>query len=158
MQILKLKLELTREEKKNVALEFQLVKEKGLSAQSNNYSGASNNDVRHNIPKMLESSCDVLACFAVFELTCILNGVDESKMSNLLPGVLNANAHKIYARLSVEQCRDYGAVKEEILKGLKLSPKSHLERFRTMKRSGNDSNVQVLSKRKDMHRYYLDSK
>ena len=43
-----------------------------------------------------------------------LNGVDESKMANLLPGVLNANAYKIYARLSAEQCRDYGVVKDEI--------------------------------------------
>ena len=46
----------------------------------------------------------------------------------------------------------------EILRGFKLSPKSYLERFRTMKRSGNDSNVQFLSKLKDIHRYYLDSK
>ena len=158
VQILKLKLELAREEKEKMALELQLVKEKGLSAQSNNYSGASNNDIRHNISKMPDSSIDVLAFFAVFELTCIFNGVDESKMVNLFPGVLNANAHKIYARLYVEQCRDYGVVKGEILKGFKLSPKSDLERFRTMKRSGNDSNVQFLSKLKDMHRYYLDSK
>ena len=60
--------------------------------------------------------------------------------------------------MSVEQCRDYGVVKGEILKGFNLSPKSYLERFRTMKRSGNNSNVQFLSKLKDMHRYYLDSK
>ena len=38
-----------------------LVKEKGLSAQSENYSGASYNDVRHNIPKIHESSGDVFA-------------------------------------------------------------------------------------------------
>ena len=138
MQILKLKLELVRAEERKVALELQLVKENGLSAPSNNYSGASNNDVRHNIPKMHESSSDILGFFPVFERTSILNGVDESKMANLLPGVLNANTHKIYARLSVEQCRYYGVVKGEILKGFKLSPKSYLERFRTMKRSDND--------------------
>ena len=68
VQILKLKLELTREEKEKVALELQFVKEKGLSAQSNNYPGASNNDVRHNIPKMPESSNDVLAFFSVLSV------------------------------------------------------------------------------------------
>ena len=44
---------------------------KELNAQSNNYSGASNNNVRHNVPKMPESSSDVLVFFAVFERTCI---------------------------------------------------------------------------------------
>ena len=118
MQIVKLNLQLAREEKmkscseeRKLALELQLVKEKGLSAQSHNYSGVSNNDVRNNIPKMPESFSDVFAFFAVFERTWILNGVDESKMTNLLPGVLNANAHKIYAGLPVEKCRDYGVVK-----------------------------------------------
>ena len=80
------------------------------------------------------------------------------KVKCFMPAVLNTNAHKIYARLFVEQRRDYGVVKGEILNGFKLSPKSYLERFRTMKRSGNDSNVQFLSKLKEMHRYYLDSK
>ena len=42
-----------------------------------------------NLPMMF------LHFFAVFERTCILNGVDDSQMANLLPGVLNANAHKI---------------------------------------------------------------
>ena len=42
------------------------MKEKGLGAQSNNYSGASNNDVRHNIPKMPDSSSDILAFLLFF--------------------------------------------------------------------------------------------
>ena len=42
---------------------------------------------------MPDSSSDVLAYFAGLELTYILNDIDESKMANLLPGVLNANAY-----------------------------------------------------------------
>ena len=119
MQILKLKFELAREEKmkccaekEKVALELQLVKEKGLSALSNNYSGLLIMMSDITFRKCLNSSSDVLEFFALFERTCIFNGIDENKMANLLRGVLNANEHKIYARLSVEQCRHYGVVRK----------------------------------------------
>ena len=75
-----------------------------------------------------------------------------------MPSLLNEKANKIYSRLDIDTCRSYDSVKTEILEGFRLSPRAYLQKFRTMKRYGEDSYSQFLHKLKDVHNYYLESK
>ena len=54
--------------------------------------------------------------------------------------------------------RSYDSVKTEILRGFGLSPKAYVQKFRTMKRYGDDSYSQCLHKLKDVRNYYVESK
>ena len=60
--------------------------------------------------------------------------------------------------LDINTCRSYDSVKTEILRGFRLSRKAYLQKFRTMKRYGDDSYSQFLYKLKHVQNYYLGSK
>ena len=79
-------------------------------------------------------------------------------MARILPSLLNKNANKIYSCLDIDTCRLYDSVKTEILRGFHLSPKAYLQKFRTMKRYGDDAYSQFLNKLKNVQNYYLESK
>ena len=88
--------------------------------------------------KMVEQTNDVLSFFNVFEKTCTLHGIQGRQLARILPSLLSEKANKIYSRLDIETCRSYDSVKAEILRGLRLNPKAYLQKFRTMKRYGDD--------------------
>ena len=73
---------------------------------------------------------------------------------NFCQSLLNEKANKIYSRLDIDTCRSYDSVKTEILRGFRPSSKAYLQKFRTMKRFGEDSYSQFLHKLKDVQNYY----
>ena len=58
---------------------------------------------------------DSLNFFHVFERTLEMHDVDKQQWSYYSPSCLNARAMKVYARLTLEQCKVYESVKQEIL-------------------------------------------
>ena len=78
-------------------------------------------------------------------------------MARILQSLLNEKANKINSRSDIDTCRSFDSVKTEILRGFRLSPKAYLQKFRTMKRYGDDSYSQFLHKLKDVQNYYLKS-
>ena len=107
---------------------------------------------------MVEQTNNVLSFFNVFEKICTLHGIEGHQLARILPSLLNEKANKIYSRLVIDTCRSYDSVKTEILRGFRLSSKAYLQKFRTIKRYGDDSYLQFLHKLKDVQNYYLDSK
>ena len=107
---------------------------------------------------MVEQTNDVLSFFNVFEKTCTFHGIQGQQLASILPSLKNEKANKIYSRLDIDTCRSYDSVKTEILRGFRLSPKAYLQKFRMMKRYGDDSYSQFLHKLKDVQNYYLESK
>ena len=87
-----------------------------------------------------------------------MHGIQGQQVARFLPSLLNEKAIKIYSRLDIDTCLSYDAVKTEILRGFRLSLKAYLQKFRTMKRFGEDSYSQFLHKLKDVQNYYLKSK
>ena len=87
-----------------------------------------------------------------------MHGIQGQQVARILPSWLNEKANKIYSRLDIDTCRSYDSVKTEILRDFRLSPKAYLQKFRTMKRFGEDSYSQFLHRLKDVQNYYLENK
>ena len=87
-----------------------------------------------------------------------MHGIQGQQLARILPSLLNKKANTIYSRLDNDTCRSYDSVKTGILGGFRLSPKAYLQKFRTMKRYGDDSYLQFLHKLMDVQNYYLESK
>lgn len=108
------------------------------------------------LPSMSENG-DPLAFFACFEKTLQLNGVDESIYTRLLPSHLNERAKRVFAALSYDECQDYNVVKAHIISSFKASAHSYLEKFRTVKRTGQESQKMFASRLTETYNYYLQA-
>jgi hypothetical protein len=87
-----------------------------------------------------------------------MNDVPKNHWAKHVPGLLNSKSCIIYARLSLEVCRDYDSLKQEILHNLRLTPKSYLAKFRQTHRSGEETYSQFLQRLADIHNFYLETK
>ena len=78
-------------------------------------------------------------------------------MAGILSNLLNEKRTKFFLfSLDIDTCRSYDSVKTKILRGFR--PKAYLQKFRTMKRYGDDSYLQFLHKVKNVQNYYLERK
>jgi hypothetical protein len=158
---LKLKLELARENR--LALE---IKERMhlnmLPTQNGATSLISANiqerELRGLLPKMSEHDDDVISFFHAFERTLELYEVDVSCYARLLPSCLSVKAAKVYAKLSLEQSKQYATVKREILTSFKLDAASYLQKFRAVKRAGSESYKLFGNRLQELQSYYFESK
>ena len=89
--------------------------------------------------KMFEQTNDVLSFLNVFEKTCTFRGIQDQQLARILPRLINEKANKIYSPLNIDMCRSYDSGETEILRGFRLSSKTYLQKFRMIKRYGNDS-------------------
>ena len=96
--------------------------------------------------------------FHAFERTLELYDVDSSCFSRLLPGCLSMKASKVYSKLSLEQSKHYETVKREILASFKLDAASYIHKFRTVKRSGNESYKMFSNRLQELQTYYFESR
>ena len=87
-----------------------------------------------------------------------MHGIQGQQLVRIWQSLLNDKANKICSRLDIDTCRSYDSVKTDILRGFRLSSKAYLQKFRTMKRYGDDSYSQFLHKLKDVQNYYLEIK
>ena len=95
---------------------------------------------------MVEQTNDFLLFFKCFWKTCTLHGIQRQQFAKIFPSLLNEKANKIYSRLDVDTYRSYDFIKTDILRDFRLCPKAYLQKFRTMKRYGDDLYLQFLHK------------
>ena len=94
------------------------------------------------VPKFEESNVD--GYFAHFERTALNLGWPREYWSLLLHTVLTGKAQRAYATLPAENCADYDLVKAAVLKSFELLPDAYRQKFRTQRKTENQSYVVFL--------------
>ena len=108
------------------------------------------------VPKFEEANVDEY--FVHFERTALNLGWPRECWSMLLQTVLTGKAQKAYATLPAENCADYELVKAAVLKSFELVPEAYRQRFRTQRKTENQSYVEFLWEKENALKKWCDSK
>ena len=108
------------------------------------------------VPKFEEVNVDEY--FSHFEQTALNLGWPREYWSMLLQTVLTGKAQRAYATLPTENCADYNFVKAVVLKSFELVPGAYRQKFRTQKKTENQSYVKFLREKKNALDKWCDSK
>ena len=108
------------------------------------------------VPKFEEANVD--GYFAHFERTALNLGWPKECWSMLLQTVLTGKAQRAYATLPTENCADYDLVKAAVLKSFELVPEAYRQKFRTQRKTENQSYVEFLSGKENALDKWCDSK
>ena len=76
----------------------------------------------------------------------------------LLQTVLTGKAQRAYATLPTENCADYDLVKAAVLKSFELVPEAYRQKFRTQRKTENQSYVEFLREKENALDKWCDSK
>ena len=108
------------------------------------------------VPKFEEAN--VNEYFAHFERTALNLGWPRECWSMLLQTVLTGKAQRAYATLPTENCADYNLVKAAVLKSFELVPEAYRQKFRTQRKTENQSYVEFLREKENALDKWCDSK
>ena len=108
------------------------------------------------VPKFEEANMDEY--FAHFERTALNLGWPKECWSMLLQTVLTGKAQRAYATLPTENCADYDLVKAAVLKSFELVPEAYRQKFRTQRKTENQSYVEFLREKENALDKWCDSK
>ena len=108
------------------------------------------------VPKFEEAN--VNQYFAHFERTALNLGWPKECWSMLLQTVLTGKAQRAYATLPTENCADYDLVKAAVLKSFELVPEAYRQKFRTQRKTENQSYVEFLREKENALDKWCDSK
>ena len=108
------------------------------------------------VPKFEEANVD--GYFAHFERTALNLGWPKECWSMLLQTVLTGKAQRAYATLPTESCADYDLVKAAVLKSFELVPEAYRQKFRTQRKTENQSYVEFLREKENALDKWCDSK
>ena len=108
------------------------------------------------VPKFEEANVD--GYFAHFERTALNLGWPKECWSMLLQTVLTGKAQRAYATLPTENCADYDLVKAAVLKSFELVPEAYRQKFRTQRKTENQSYVEFLREKENTLDKWCDSK
>ena len=108
------------------------------------------------LPKFDETNVDEY--FAHFERTALNLGWPREYWSMLLQTVLTGKAQRAYATLPTENCADYNLVKAAVLKSFELVPEAYRQKFRTQRKTENQSYVEFLREKENALDKWCDSK
>ena len=108
------------------------------------------------VPKFEEANVD--GYFAHFERTALNLGWPKECWSVLLQTVLTGKAQRAYATLPTENCADYDLVKAAVLKSFELVPEAYRQKFRTQRKTENQSYVEFLREKENALDKWCDSK
>ena len=108
------------------------------------------------VPKFEEANVDEY--FAHFERTALNLGWPKECWSMLLQTVLTGKAQRAYATLPTENCADYDLVKAAVLKSFELVPEAYRQKFRTQRKTENQSYVEFLREKENALDKGCDSK
>ena len=108
------------------------------------------------VPKFEEANVD--GYFAHFERTALNLGWPKECWSMLLQTVLTGKAQRAYATLPTENCADYDLVKAAVLKSFELVPEAYRQKFRTQRKTENQSHVEFLREKENALDKWCDSK
>ena len=107
------------------------------------------------VPKFEEANVD--GYFAHFERTALNLGWPKECWSMLLQTVLTGKAQRAYATLPTESCADYDLVKAAVLKSFELVPEAYRQKFRTQRKTENQSYVEFLREKENALDKWCDS-
>ena len=108
------------------------------------------------VPKFEEANVDEY--FAHFERTALNLGWPKECWSMLLQTVLTGKAQRAYATLPTEKSADYDLVKAAVLKSFELVPEAYRQKFRTQRKTENQSYVEFLREKENALDKWCDSK
>ena len=108
------------------------------------------------VPKFEEANVD--GYFAHFERTALNLGWPKECWSMLLQTVLTGKAQRAHATLPTENCADYDLVKAAVLKSFELVPEAYRQKFRTQRKTENQSYVEFLREKENALDKWCDSK
>ena len=108
------------------------------------------------VPKFEEANVD--GYFAHFERTALNLGWPKECWSMLLQTVLTGKAQRAYATLPTENCADYDLVKAAVLKSFELVPEAYRQKFRTQRKTENQSYMEFLREKENALDKWCDSK
>ena len=108
------------------------------------------------VPKFEEANVD--GYFTHFERTALNLGWPREYWSMLLQTVLTGKAQRAYATLPTENSADYDLVKAAVLKSFKLVPEAYRQKFRTQRKTENQSYVEFLREKENALDKWCDSK
>ena len=108
------------------------------------------------VTKFEEANVD--GYFAHFERTALNLGWPEECWSMLLKTVLTGKAKRAYATLPTENFADYDLVKAAVLKSFELVPEAYRQKFRTQRKTENQSYVEFLREKENAQDKWCDSK
>ena len=108
------------------------------------------------VPKFEEANVD--GYFAHFERTALNLGWPKECWSMPLQTVLTGKAQRAYATLPTENCADYDLVKAAVLKSFELVPEAYQQKFRTQRKTENQSYVEFLREEENALDKWCDSK
>ena len=108
------------------------------------------------VPKFEEANVD--GYFAHFERTALNLGWPKECWSMLLQTVLTGKAQRAYATLPTENCADYDLVKAAVLKSFELVPEAYRQKFRTQRKTENQSYVEFLREKENALDKWCNSK
>ena len=108
------------------------------------------------VPKFEEANVD--GYFTHFERTALNLGWPKECWSMLLQTVLTGKAQRAYATLPTENCADYDLVKAAVLKSFELVPEAYRQKFRTQRKTENQSYVEFLREKENALDKWCDSK
>ena len=108
------------------------------------------------VPKFEEANVDEY--FAHFERTALNLGWPKECWSMLLQTVLTGKAQRAYATLPTENCADYDLVKAAVLKSFELVPEAYRQKFRTQRKTENQSYMEFLREKENALDKWCDSK
>ena len=108
------------------------------------------------VPKFEEANVD--GYFAHFERTALNLGWPKECWSMLLQTVLTGKAQRAYATLPTENCADYDLVKAAVLKSFELVPEAYRQKFRTQRKTENQSYLEFLREKENALDKWCDSK
>ena len=108
------------------------------------------------VPKFEEANVD--GYFAHFERTALNLGWPKECWSMLLQTVLTGKAQRAYATLPTENCADYDLGKAAVLKSFELVPEAYRQKFRTQRKTENQSYVEFLREKENALDKWCDSK
>ena len=100
------------------------------------------------VPKFEEANVD--GYFAHFERTALNLGWPKECWSMLLPNCADRKStESIWPLLPTENCADYDLVKAAVLKSFELVPEAYRQKFRTQRKTENQSYVEFLREKEN---------
>ena len=110
------------------------------------------------LPRMSNNDGEALNFFHAFERVLLLYNIEKHSWALYLPANLNVHATKIYARLTIDQCKDYDAIKTEILKSFRLTSRSYYDQFISSKKRQGENFCLFLNRLSELQSCYMESK
>ncbi len=156
IKALKLRLKLAREQRLvEESRERQLAAGAHAIRGSNGQNNHFDREVRNYLPRL---QSDPVAFFNAYERVLILHDVPRSEWYKLLTPCLNEKATQVYAKLSLQQARDYDTIRSEILAAYKLDAAAYLANFRSARRNGRETYMQFAVRLEELLTNYLQAR